>query len=368
MGGGGRSAYTSMMRISVLDPATASDEDVRAVRDVEAAALAVDRPGHPAAALQDVAAELRAPLTGRRRLRYVAEQDGRIVGLLVVRLPDMDNLHLGALDLFVHPEYRRRGIGSELLRYAVTVLAEECRRTLIGETDEGSAGAGFCTAHGLHPVKTDQLLLLRMTDLDRADVDALAAANHPGYRLVSWEEACPDELLEPFARAKYAMNDAPVGGMDVAGRGWSTEVIRGWERQLRHLDRQQRVIVALHQASGEVAGFTEVELRRRTPALSEQGDTAVVAAHRGRGLGLWLKAAMLRHLQQTRPDVTGLLTGNAASNTHMLRINVRLGYRPYVRLIEWQGDVATLATDRTPHESGASPVPGTTTTDLPRSG
>jgi GNAT superfamily N-acetyltransferase len=298
----------------------------------------------------------------------VAEQAGQIVGLLVVRLPDMDNRHLGALDLFVHPGYRRRGVGSELLRHAVTVLAEERRRTLIGETDEGSAGAAFCAAHGLHPVKTDQLSLLKMTDLDWADVDALAAANHPGYRLLSWQEACPDELLEPFARAKYAMNDAPVGEMDVAERGWSTEVIRGWERQLRHLDRQQRVVAALHEASGEVAGFTEVELRRRAPALSEQGDTAVVAAHRGRGLGLWLKAAMLRQLQEARPDVTGLLTGNAASNTHMLRINLRLGYRPYVRLIEWQGNVADLSSDFTSHESGAPSVPETTTTDHPGSG
>lgn len=274
------------MRISVLDPATASDADVRAVQEVEAAALAVDRPGHPAAAVEDVAAELRTPLSGRRRLRYVAEQDGRVVGLLVVRLPDVDNQHLAALDLVVHPGYRRRGVGTDLLRHAVTVLVEARRRVLIGEADEGSAGAAFCTAHGLQPVKTDQLSLLRMTDLDRVDVEALAAADHPGYRLVSWQEACPDELLEPFARAKHAMNDAPIGEMDVAARGWSAEVIRSWERQLRHLDRQQRVIAALHEASGEVAGFTEVELRRRTSALSEQGDTAVVAAHRGRGLGL----------------------------------------------------------------------------------
>jgi hypothetical protein len=42
--------------------------------------LAVDRPGHPAPAVEDVAAELQSPLGRRRRLRYVAEQDGRIVG------------------------------------------------------------------------------------------------------------------------------------------------------------------------------------------------------------------------------------------------------------------------------------------------
>jgi mycothiol synthase len=330
------------VRISVLDPAAASDEDVKAVREVRAAALAVDRPGHPAPAVQDVAAELRTPLSGRRRLRYVAEQDGRIVGLLVVRLPDLDNLHLGLLDLFVHPGFRRRGFGTELLDRALTVLAGEGRRVLIGDTDEGGAGAAFCAAHGLRAAKTDQLSRLRMSAVDWADVDALAATDPPGYRLVSWRAACPDELLESYARAKYAMNDAPTGELDAVDRVWSTEFVRDFERECAFLGREQLVVAAVHERSGEIAGFTEVELWRWTPDLSEQADTAVVAAHRGNGLGLWMKAAMLRRLRQERPGVTGLLTGNAASNTHMLRINARLGYRPYVRLVEWQGDVTAV--------------------------
>jgi GNAT superfamily N-acetyltransferase len=114
-------------------------------------------------------------------------------------------------------------------------------------------------------------------------------------------------------------------------------------RECRALNREQLVLAAVHDADGAVAGFTEVELWDWTPARSEQADTAVVAAHRGRGLGLWLKAAMLRQLRDERPDVTGLLTGNAAGNSPMLRINERLGYRPDVRLVEWQADVRQLA-------------------------
>jgi GNAT superfamily N-acetyltransferase len=331
------------VRISALDPATASDADIVAVQQVKAAALAVDRPGHPAEAVEDVAAELRTPLRGRRRLRYVAEMDGRIVGSMVVRLPDTDNLHVGLLDLVVHPDVRRRGVGTGLLDRALVVLTREDRRVLIGDTEEGSAGAAFCAALGLREVRTDQLSLLRMADIDWADVEALAAAEHPGYRLVGWRDTCPEELLGPFARAKHAMNDAPTGAMDVTARDWSTEFIRDRERECRFRGWDQWVLAAVHAASGEIAGFTEVELWRWTPARSEQADTAVVAAHRGHGLGLWLKAAMLRRLRRERPDVTGLLTGNAASNTAMLGINVRLGYRPYVRLIEWQGAVPDLA-------------------------
>jgi GNAT superfamily N-acetyltransferase len=150
------------------------------------------------------------------------------------------------------------------------------------------------------------------------------------------------------------MNDAPTGDMDVDAHTWSTDFVRDWERECRVLGREQRVIAALHAPSGEVAGFTEVELWRWTPARSEQADTAVLAAHRGHGLGLWLKAAMLRRLRDERPDVTGLLTGNAASNSPMLRINVRLGYRPYVRLVEWQAGVPQVA-DRLTHSAQALP-------------
>jgi hypothetical protein len=38
-----------------------------------------------------------------------------------------------------------------------------------------------------------------------------------------------------------------------------------------------------------------------------------------------------------------VITGNAASNEHMLRINTRLGYRPYRAVAEWQDAVAELA-------------------------
>jgi GNAT superfamily N-acetyltransferase len=80
-------------------------------------------------------------------------------------------VHLGLLDLVVHPTYRRRGIGTELLRAALTVLTGDGRRIVLGDTDEDSAGAAFCAAHGLRAVKTDQLSRLRITDVNWVDID-----------------------------------------------------------------------------------------------------------------------------------------------------------------------------------------------------
>ena len=69
----------------------------------------------------------------------------------------------------------------------------------------------------------------------------------------------------------------------------------------------------------------------------------MVPAHRGRGLGLWVKADMLVRLRAERPEVAEVLTGNASSNRHMLAVNERLGYRLWSQINGWQGDVAELS-------------------------
>lgn len=42
-------------------------------------------------------------------------------------------------------------------------------------------------------------------------------------------------------------------------------------------------------------------------------------------------------------EVTEIITGNAARNAHMLRINDRLGFRLWTELHNWQVDAAALA-------------------------
>jgi hypothetical protein len=99
--------------------------------------------------------------------------------------------------------------------------------------------------------------------------------------------------------------------------------------------------VAVHEESGAVAGFTEVLASHRS-YRAHQEDTAVVPAHRGSGLGLWIKSEMLVRLRAERPDVTEVITGNATSNRYMLAINGRLGFHPWTEINGWQGDVPQI--------------------------
>ena len=61
----------------------------------------------------------------------------------------------------------------------------------------------------------------------------------------------------------------------------------------------------------------------RRPQRARQHDTAVVPAHRGHGLGPWIKSAMLVALRTERPDVTGIGDRQRAGAQRPARLKVR---------------------------------------------
>jgi hypothetical protein len=63
-------------------------------------------------------------------------------------------------------------------------------------------------------------------------------------------------------------------------------------------------------------------------AIATTEDTAVVASHRRRGLGRWVKLSSLDRLQQDRPDVSLVATTNAEDNRAMLELNRAVGFSP----------------------------------------
>ena len=317
-----------------------TDADGVAYHGLITAMETVDHPDDPPTELAEIAGRLRLRRDDRRVLRWVVRDGDAMIGHVVLVLPDIDNQHLAISNVLVRPDQRRHGLGTALLRAAVAAAAADGRSSFLVEADDGSPGEAFCRAHGLREVSRARLSLLRLAAVDWAEVGALAAAPHTGYRLVRWTDRCPDELVERYAVAKTAMNDAPVDGADIADEVFTAGVIRQNEAGHREMGFTHWVTVAVHEQTGAVAGLTELVLA--SPPRAFQEDTAVVPAHRGSGLGLWVKADMLCRLRAERPEVTEVMTGNAASNEHMLRINTRLGFRPHRAIGEWQAGVGEL--------------------------
>jgi len=308
-----------------------SDDDLRAWHRVQAAAAGHDRPGEP----------LPSPAAVRRALTADGE-DVRLV-LWLVRRPGGDPTATAALrlpagprpdaelDVVVHPAHRRMGTGSRLLATAAEAAAAEGCASVTARVPAGTPGEGFLATRGFLPVRRltwQRLLLAEVPDR----VVKLPGVPHPGYRLSAWEGPPPPALADAFAAARAAMAGPPAGGRQAPHPGEPETAARRGERLL--------TVAALTGTDDQVAGYTRLVLPaagQGPPAEpARQLDTAVLPAHRGHGLGLWLKAAMLHRVREEQPAVTEITTGTAEDNRQLHALDAALGYRPLRRTVDYR--------------------------------
>ncbi|MEV0069337.1 GNAT family N-acetyltransferase [Amycolatopsis sp. NPDC050768] len=331
------------MEIEPLDPAAAGSSVLEGVHEVVSAADRLDKPGAPPVTFDAAIGRLENPQPNLgRALRWVARRDGRVAGLAALYFPDAENSHLGLLELTVHPEARRRRIGTAVL----SAITPELRGRTVLEcwnVTKGGAGVAFGTALGFEVVDETVFQTLSLVGADRCAWEVSPAA---GYRLHTWHGSAPEELVTSYADARRAIADSPFGRSAYRFPRWTADRVRESEADRRRRGIDHRVVAVVHRGSGRVVGFTELQLYPHRRDLGYQGDTAVLAAHRGRGLGFCAKAAMLRLLLAERPDVEQVVTSTAAANPYMVNVNVALGYRTTRETVILAQDTEKLARRR----------------------
>jgi GNAT superfamily N-acetyltransferase len=320
------------MRIVQVDPA---DRDaVRACHEVHMAASAADDPLEPPMSLPVFGVWLTSGWEGDPgEVWYVpGEAPGEALAWYRLNLPDLENKERAFLIPVVHPAARRNGIGRQLLRHAADRAAADGRTVLGSVAVQDSAGAAFAMAVGATAGLVEARRLLDLHKVPASEFARLrerAAAAATGYTIVSWAGPTPEEYLSLVAAAFNAMNDAP------SDEGWEQEI---WDADrvrdradtiVRLTDVRGYSVAALHDATGELAALTQVEVDPERPDWGYQGLTAVTRPHRGHRLGLLTKATMMEWLTTAEPQVERVVTGNAASNQHMIAVNQTLGYELY---------------------------------------
>ncbi|WP_165350425.1 GNAT family N-acetyltransferase [Xylanimonas protaetiae] len=323
-------------------------------------AVCVARDGHDDQAVRAVesANRLAHQEDSAHTLVVALDDADTVVGRLGVDLPLRGNRHTAWVEVQVHPDHRRRGLGAALLERGERVAADAGRGTLQAESEfrespgsppllppTGSgaapaddAGVRFARAHGYELAQVDRRSLLE-TPVAPGLLDALeadAAGRTGGYRLHRWDSTVPERWLDAFALLETRMStDAPVGALDFREDPWDAERVRRMAARQVEQGREYVITAAEHVASGELAGMTMLAW---LPAqqCAFQWDTIVLAPHRGHRLGMAMKVANLRHLAALRPDVRRVHTWNAEENDHMLGINVAMGFRPAGGAAIWQ--------------------------------
>ena len=93
------------------------------------------------------------------------------MGVASLELGEWDNLDLAWIELYVHPEHRRRGHGSAFLAHLLE-LAREAGRTKFGVSGwELPATVAFARHHGFKRASEEIYRVVRPRELPRGFVD-----------------------------------------------------------------------------------------------------------------------------------------------------------------------------------------------------
>lgn len=298
--------------IEAIDPLTAPYQVLREVYELRRTVSAELSPETPFDAAEDVISLMRHPPGNTRVLYWVAGSP--VHGYAELQLTPGNPT--GFVRVVVAEGHRRHGLGRALLD-ALRGPARRARCDLLTASTGDAGGEAFVAAVGADPGQLYLRAVLRLP----VHADAVPP---PGYRLRSWTGAAPAELLDSYAWARNAIRDAPLD-TGVTLDGWTPAVVRAEERSTVARGRQLRITVALDH-TGAVIGFTEVRVSPEPGALASTEDTAVMPAHRRRGVATALKAESLRLLAVDRPDVRLVTTTNSARNEAMLAVNRKLGF------------------------------------------
>ncbi|MFC4913961.1 GNAT family N-acetyltransferase [Actinomadura gamaensis] len=325
------------MDVIALDDPT--DPQIRGWHSVLAAVHAAEPDGDPAPQPHQTAGRLLGSEQGSRQRLWAAVDGTTMIGVAALRLPGEPGADRpGEIDIRVHPAHRRRGAAARLLAVAADGLRADGRTSVIAQVLARPAAVGFLEAHGFRLVLTLQGLLLRLADLPPGRVDELRASGPSGYELVRWRGVVQDEHADALARAKHAMADLA----EYEGSPWDADRVREMAEMVAKRGDDLYTVAAVR--GDVIAGFTEVVVPSGASGRAAQYDTAVIPEHRGRRLGIWVKAAMLDWLAEERPDVTEIETDNSGDNVHMLAVNEELGFRRERETREYLARVDDLPT------------------------
>lgn len=313
------------MKIYELDDGPSAKEDLRSAAEMLITAEQLDEPEKLPITRERIVQLHATRNAGTLRIStWVGRRTDRVIAYARLVMPMDENASVVVLWPTVHPEWRRRGIGSAFLRELLPAIEAAGRTRLMASVRADGPGLSWAEKAGFKPTQgfIQQAVIFAEVDPQLWDVPVAE-----GYELREWVGAAPKELLASFAAARQAIHDAPHGEIGFKEPDWTPERVRKEEAGLVAEGVEQRLVVAVRQSDQMIVGITETNFTKSLPDRALQCDTAVLEEHRGLGLGRAMKAAMLRKLRSERPKVTRISTQTAVDNVHMARVSRQVGYR-----------------------------------------
>jgi GNAT superfamily N-acetyltransferase len=299
--------------------------------------------------LRDLAAFARF---GGKSKRYVmvaarSEADGPILGVGLLEFPLLDNTHSVEVTVAVHPNHRRRGVGTAIVEHMGQLARADGRRSLNSIVDVPVARShdhaslsfapkvGFVATLGGNERRLD-------LPLDPQTAAALwrvvaSARDAADYRTLTFSSPWPEQFAEDESELLRVMStDEPAGDDEREEEVWDEERMAEYDELRRQRGAIKLCAAAQHLPSGRIVAMTEILVTEDEPHQSWQLVTVVHPEHRGHRLGLAVKLANLEFLARHSPGITFVVTGNAAVNAPMIAVNDMMGFRIISEGIFWQ--------------------------------
>lgn len=315
--------------------------------DIYAAAERADRGAETAVWTRNESRhELQQQSATIERRAYLARAGGEVVAAGRLALPLRENLRTASVGVHVRPGLRRRGHGTAVLE-ALESAARAAGRSILrssacwpyaaGDDGAGAPGREFARRRGyalaLGDVQSRLRLPVGIGLLD--ELAAEASARSSTYSIRSWIGSVPEQVVRDWAELDAAIEtEAPVGDLDVEPAAADIAGLREDEMLLARQNRRSYGSVALD-AAGRAVAYTQLVVSGDDGNAYQWG-TLVRREARGHRLGMAVKIANLRMLQEHASAVRSVFTYNAGVNEHMLEINRRLGFEPSEHMGEFQ--------------------------------
>ena len=317
------------MSTPVLRPASFPDDLEPIVAVLNAA-----RPLHPRG-VSELRHDLLNLAADLKPIFHIAVIRGRIVGLTEwQRNAGAYHPQRCSVELCVHPDMQRRGIGRLLWRALETELSQLAMLSVIVQVSEDHAsGLRFASERGFYEIKRDFESQLNVQSFDSSPFRALEAELlKRGVTLRSWHDLdSPAFRLELHGVFSLARLDVPrsVPATPISFEFFERNILSDaeflWDASFAALQ------------DNRIVGFTGA-YRGGADNLADQWLTAVTREARGQRIALALKVKQLEALQKL--GFGAVRTDNDTRNAPMLAVNARLGFERQMAVLVMQKDYA----------------------------
>jgi GNAT superfamily N-acetyltransferase len=327
------------VKLREWDPGTASIDELgavlRAINEIVVADVPEDPPWR-----EDMFREyLAITKPGERRTSWLATTDG---GEVLGHASLLALEEIGVLELSVVPEARRNKVGTALLAAVARRAAEEGFESVGVEVIGGTPSVNFFEAHRFECAFIEMRNRLDLSGVDWLRLGEMAAGIGAGYRVEYHPGGPPPEFYAQYAAAKEAARASVVEDLELRPSSYDSERLAASLRTLHARGLKPYIVIAVHEATGTIAGLTEVVVPAQRPTRADQYDTIEVPAHRGYGISRAIKARMLFELRAAEPHLVDVQTWNALENEPLLQVNAELGFKPDREWREYEADVIDL--------------------------